>query len=632
MTRLIGIVIVLSLAAANGCKEKNQRENESASDHAGSHEVAGTLLGTHPDWQIVRDSLDSMDPASAEYKDLADTVRAIEAMASPTASEQEWANSLKMLGPSIGLVVELQLANLEYFHVKQGGNPWQIDAAGAKFRERLDAARNRWRGQTITTNVGIHAIRRDEVVVNADLSIASLMSAYRISCFIGAPRAADQEGLQAASRDAEDVAGTVMVQRAITAGAAGVAANNILANMIERRTGIPLNSVVAGGTVSLMAMNPTFVVGWVRVPDDLPVADATRLRIGGTLQLTFVIEDILGDDPLRGHTVVARWENSRRSLSPSSLVEAKVEREQKVFDGRLNRGSQLVKSIRIPQPRPDSYHADAVRGVVVNPDLSDVRRDLKFDVEQLESQLQINTMGLRHRKSSDSKEMAYVAGLLSQRDSSGWTPLHYAAAHGNAEAVAYLTSEYCHPLTHSGALVGAFDLDSSFSDSMMLTPLHLAAWNGDPSTVQALVTAITRVTTVTAHEEPSYNPGDPRFNPAVQPGQIRLSTTTPLWKFIESRSPYVFARPDIVYQYISPEPIHRPRAVWESLMSLHPGLASFSKQNSGLFAPNNNVAMYPPDINEPDAHGLTALDYAVIMGHEEAARLFRANGAVGKTP
>lgn len=632
MIRLIGIVIVLSLAAASGCKEKNESEKDSASDPAASHEVAGTLLGSHPEWQIVRDAFDSMDPASAEYKDLASTVGAIEAMASSTASEQELANSLKALGPSIGLVVELQLANLEYFHVKQGGNPWQIDAARVKFQERLDAARNRWRGQTITTHVGIHAIRRDEVVVSADLSIASLMSAYQISCFIGAPRAAAQEGLQAASRDAQDVAATVMTQRVLTAGAASVAANSILGRIIEQKIGVSLDSVVAGGTVSLLAMNPTFIVGWVRVPDELSLAEAQRLQTGGTLPLTFVIEDIFGDDPLQGHTVVARWENSRRSLSPSSLAEANVERERKVLDGRLNRGSQLVKSIRIPQPRPDSYHADAVRGVVVNPDPSDVRRDLKFDVEQLESQLQINTMGLRHRKSSDSKEMAYVAGLLSQRDSSGWTPLHYAAAHGRAEAVAYLTNEYCHPLTHSGALVGAFDLDSSFSDSMMLTPLHLAAWNGDPGTVQALVTAITRVTTVTAHEEPSYNPGDPRFNPAVQPGQIRLSTTTPLWKFIESRSPYVFARPDIVYQYISPEPIHRPRAVWESLLIFNPGLPSFSKQNSGLFAPNNNVAMYPPDINEPDAHGLTALDYAVIMGHEEVARLLRANGAVGKTP
>jgi hypothetical protein len=458
------------------------------------------------------------------------------------------------------------------------------------------------------------------------------LSAYQISCFIGAPRAVDREGLQAANRDAEEVAAAVMAQRLMTVGAASVAANNILASIIERRLGVSLDSIVAGGAIPLLAMNPTYLVGWVRVPDDLPLADSQNIRTGETLQLTFVIEDILGDAPLGGHVVVARWDTSSRSLSPNSLAAAETEREQKVLAGRLDRGSQLVKSIRIPKPNADSYHADAARGVVVNPDISDVRRDLTFNVKQLESQLQIDTMGLRHRKSSDSREMAYVAGLLSQRNSSGWTPLHYAAAHGKAEAVAYLTSEYCHPLTHSGALVDAFDLDSSFSDSMMLTPLHLAAWNGDPNTVQAMVTAITRVTTVTAHEEPSYNPGDPRFNPAVQPGQVRLSTTTPLWKFIESRSPYVFARPDIVYQYISADPIDRPRAAWESLMSIHPGLANFSKQNCGLFAPNNNVAMYPPNINEPDAHGLTALDYAVIMGHEEAAQLLRANGAVGKSP
>lgn len=645
------LALAVSLALLVGCDKKGEQSEARAEQPTPSAATPPTvqtpptelppsapLLQDSPEWQAVRENLMLLPPDSDEYKAFRATVDAIEAAAVPSKTSEEWADSLKHLGPLLGMVTELQLATLEFYSVAKNQNPWQTDAAKAKFRQRMGAAHERWVGRRADIPMGVFEIGRDEIALTYDLSLASLLSAFQVQILIGTPNAAGRD-IEKAQSIVSDIGGRIWAERILGQLGWSTMLQNAAMRAVEQRTGMPVRSVANAATLATMLTNPTFVVGWAQVPTDIPLSQAMNLAKNEAVDRTIIIQGIdyyepsideFTGLPKGGFVIYASWSTSNeRWLSRAyfeSQITATVEVAQTALVRRL---APVLRAFKPPTPSQpvvggnDGMHLYAAQGLLTSD--NPAQNTLTDLVEFWERRQQVGPQGRHRDKTRLPGELVYVASMLSLRDGAGWTALHYAAWHGKLEAVRLLGSEYLHPLTHSGVLTGEFDVQPTSSDSLCLTPLHLAALGGHVDVVRFFIEKLDGIAAEEPPAEQPYPPGHPQFNPSWQPPRRGVDTTAPLWRLAQACCPDVFARPDSVYRYLTTQPPADPRKEWTFAMAFGRGM-SLSPQTAKK-QECTAIALHPPGINEPDINGWTALDYALIAGHSDVAELLKKHGA-----
>ncbi len=646
------LILALSFSLAVGCEKKGdpptaQKEQAAppvataAKTEQSAPQVVlpppAPLLQDSLEWQAVRDNLVLLSPNSEEYKSFRAAVDAIEAAAVPSKSSEEWAESLTRLGPLLGMVTELQLATLEFYSVAKNQNPWQTDAATAKFRQRMGAAHRRWVGTRTDIPMGVFEIGREEVTLTYDLSLASLLSAFQVQILIGTPNEAGRD-IEKAQRVVGDVGSRIWAERIMGQLGWSAMLQNAAMRAVEQRTGVPARSVANAATLATMLTNPTFVVGWAQVPADIPLGEAMKLAKNEAVDRTIIIQGIdyyepsiseVTGLPKGGYIIYASWNTSSERWLSQAYFENKERAETKVAQDSLVRSlAPKLRAFKQPEPEQrttggsDGLHWYAANGPVSSDDLA--IQTLAENVRWWEQRQQVGPQGRHRDKTKLPAELLYVASMLSERNKAGWTALHYAAWNGRLDAVQILASEYLHPLTHSGVLSDEFEVRPTPLDALSLTPLHLAALGGHAEVVKFFVEKISGDGAAEEQAEPQYPPGHPQYNPNWRPPRRGVDTTAPLWKLSQACNPYIFARPDSAYRFLTPTPPAEPRKEWTLFQFGKP--ASLSPQ-SARKQESSAIALHPPGINEPDINGWTALDYALIAGHAGVAELLKRHGA-----